>query len=140
MALQVEKILENGTVVNYHRLIRMFIDFEEDVVIAVVSGYVNREIRLIEETKREESKALRKASQELDILVAHPTPMNENRRRELSAVLNEAFERGQSHDKTALSIITQEFRLDTPANKDYTRGELYTLLKRLPDFEKAEDC
>lgn len=138
MALQLKRTLDNGIIVNYHRVSFLSTDFSALMHQIRVTSYTSAEVRSIEVAQQTRIEQFRDLKAELDLIVDQPTIQNEQRRIVLSEQINELSLELSQTEHLELSVLTTEYQLRL--NNDITTcSQLYDHLKTLHEFSEAED-
>lgn len=135
MALLKEQTLPNGTVVKYHRIVKVLSDFNDGSTSVLVASYASPDIRSSEVESYTTKEAIMQMRERLDALTASPTEENEAERIELTEALNDYYQDMNSYEPKDLTVLTREYPVEDGENMN--RGDMYRYLKTLPDFHGA---
>ena len=117
MALSQTITYEKGAKTTYHRIARAELDFDKKQAEITIYSYATQSLRKAEKDELDEKVKREAIMDELNALVAKPTPENEERRKELteqansSPLINEPTPRHLVETTHTIELTTDEFTL-----------------------------
>jgi hypothetical protein len=125
MALSQKTTNERGAATIYHRIGRAELDFNTKKAKITILSYATPDLRHQEQEESQRKSTYDTTMDELNELVANPTPENETRRQELSDQLNSMGYIGELQPR---HLVESEHEIDLTSD-DFTLKDIYDWLK-----------